>query len=68
MFILHQAGRWSFLQDATLFQHVAPTGKLQRLADVLLDHQNRYAVVIDVDQYFKDIIDNDRRQAQGGFI
>ena len=51
-----------------VFQHVAAIRQLQRLVGVLLDEENGGAVGIDFFDDGKNLLDDDRREAEGRLI
>ena len=62
------AGRLALVGDAPVVEHDGPVGQLQRPVDLLLDHDQRGAVAIDLPQPLVHGVDHDRRQAQGELV
>ena len=54
--------------DAAVVEHDGPVGQLEHPVDLLLDHDQRGAVAVDLPEPVVDLVDDDRGQAQGQLV
>ena len=66
--VLEQVGAGVLQHQAAVFQHVAAVGDLQRAVGVLLDQEHRHALAADGLDDLEDLGNDQRRQAQRGFV
>src|SRR6266480_6016209 len=65
---LEQGLRGPFLHDPPRLEDVAAVRHLQRPRRVLLDEEDRGALLVDLHDYLEDRVDQDRRQTQGWLV
>ena len=61
-------GRLALVGHAAVIQHDGPGGQLQHPVHLLLDHDQRGAVAVDLLEPLVDLVDDDGRQAQGQLV